>query len=720
MTKVLEYVELETRPWVDDQSPPADDIVWRFTMPTEFTPKDIDAIPSVRSVSFTPATISLGENLGTRASLTITFQDHKHIFNGEPFDQGTFFAKWRGRYLTRFRGRPVRWIRGVLGQSLAEMETWHFVAESVSGPTPDGAYTLVAQDILKLADDDRALAPRPTRGFLVAPIDTDDTAATMGPTGIGNIDYSASGFVAIAGKEVASFTRSGDALTITRALAVPGTTYETEVVEHDAGARVQQCLAYLADDPADIIYDLLTTFGGVDPSYIDLAAWQTETATYLQTLYTGFITEPTGVNKLVSELIEQASLAVWWDAIAQTVRLQVLRPVSTASAVFSEDKFLARSLKTQEQPGKRISEVLFYYGLREPLRPIDEDDNYRAIILTTDPTAGTEYGGVVTKTIKSRWVPFGAGQTATRASNNLLGRFRDPPRRVNFDTWRFAPDVPELGGGYQFGWTENTDKDGIPALAPIQVTRLNPSPEKYAVEAEEVLFTFFDQADLANRVITIPSNINNVNLREMHDTIYPPITEDDLSASPPVTVTCVIADGVIVGSTSTSLPAFDVGDWLIGFTPLLQLNGRIQGKGGNGASADTIAAGQAGGVALFSRHSIDVEYGASAEIWGGAGGGGMSIGSDAFGGGGGAGQLPGSGGSATGGFPGSPGTTDDGGDSGTPSSTAGDGGDPGQPGNTGAFGFVFTAGGAAGSAIDGVSFVNVVSGSADVRGATVN
>ena len=180
MTRVLDYVELDTRPWVDSDSPPAPDVTWRWTRPTEGAPKAIEAIPSIVGISLTPATISLGENLGQRATLTVTFRDHRHIFDGEPFDRGTFWGKWRARYGLRVRGEPLRWIRGVAGQSLAEMETWHFVVESVSGPTPDGTYTITAQDVLKLADDDRALAPRPSRGFLVSSIAAGDTAATGG------------------------------------------------------------------------------------------------------------------------------------------------------------------------------------------------------------------------------------------------------------------------------------------------------------------------------------------------------------------------------------------------------------------------------------------------------------------------------------------------------------------------------------------------------------
>jgi hypothetical protein len=411
------------------------------------------------------------------------------------------------------------------------------------------------------------------------------------------------------------------------------------------------------------------------------------------------------------------------------MRLQVLRAVPTTAAEFDENKFLKGSLRTQDQPGKRISEVLVYYGLREPLKPIDEDDNYRAALLTPDLDAATEYNGVVTKTIKSRWIPFGGSQVAERLSNILLGRYRDPPRRLNFDTWRVAQDVPQLGQGYQLGWTENQDSSGNPVLAPIQITRLSPMPERYSLEAEEVLFTFYESGGpggLADRVIVISSNINNVNLRDMHDSIYPEVTVDDVSASPPVTLTVVINDNVIVGSTNTGNPAFIVGDssdWPVGFQITLQINGRIQGRGGEGAGEEGgFSNGQDGGAALHARFPVDVEYGANAEIWGGGGGGSASdyVGGIEYGGGGGAGQLPGAGGTSEDGN-GAPGTTEAGGLGADPDASYGDGGGPGQDGQPGGTSFGSPEpGGSAGAAVDGISFVTVTSGSADVRGATIN
>ena len=93
----------------------------------------------------------------------------------------------------------------------------------------------------------------------------------------------------------------------------------------------------------------------------------------------------------------------------------------------------------------------------------------------------------------------------------------------------------------------------------------------------------------------------------------------------------------------------------------------------------------------------------------------------ALGGGGGAGQLPGTGRASS--------TSDAAATRGTsrrsralqrlaaparrcPAFSGGAGGNPGQAGGS--------SGGAAGAAIDGVSFVNVVSGSADIRGAQIN
>lgn len=152
--KSICIVEVDVPDFADPS--PEVEVTYRFAKPTDYLPTEFNCIPSVAAISFTPSTISLGQNLGERATLTISFQDHRHIMNGEPFESGTFWGKWRARYGTRLRGRAVRWITGLEGQALEEMETRHFVIESTDGPDTAGVYRIVAKDILKLADNDRA------------------------------------------------------------------------------------------------------------------------------------------------------------------------------------------------------------------------------------------------------------------------------------------------------------------------------------------------------------------------------------------------------------------------------------------------------------------------------------------------------------------------------------------------------------------------------------
>ncbi len=270
--------------------------------------------------------------------------------------------------------------------------------------------------------------------------------------------------------------------------------------------------------------------------------------------------------------------------------------------------------------------------------------------------------------------------------------------------------------------------DGSEVTAPIQVTRLDPQPDRFDLEAEEMLYDSALLANVTDRTIIIDSNVNNFNLRTTHDSLYPEVTGTE---SPEVTLTCIVQPGVIVGSDDADDPAFDVGNWPMGFTPLIIVQGRIEGAGGRGGAgtATGTGSGEDGGTALYTRHAVNVND-TEGEIWGGGGGGAggaNAFGSDsADGGGGGAGQVPGAGGPGIGsGVAGDPGTTEAGGDGGFEAGglelPAGDGGDPGEAGTEDAADPSFNSPGAAGNAVDGVSFVTFTgSPEGDRRGGEVN
>lgn len=475
MTKLLTYVEID----VPSFSPTSPETIqtFRFAMPADYLPNTIDAIPSISSVSFDPALISLGESLGQRASLKVSFRDHKHIFSGEPYDRGSFWGKWRGRYGTRLRGRNIRLIRGVLGQAIGEMETRHYIVESVEGPTPDAVYTILAQDVLKLADDDRAQAPVISKGSLAGSIDAVTTSAALSPAGIGNLEYPAAGYVCISGKEVCAFTRGGDTLTITRG------EFGSIAQPHDARDRVQLVIRYDGDDVADVLYDLLTNYAGVPASYIDLSEWRAETAANLGVIYAATLTEATSVRTLINELIQQSAIALWWDDLARKVRLRVLREISTDADIFGEDRILAGSLRVKEQPGKRIRQIWTYYGQRDPTDGGAKEDGYRAALATVDLTAEEAYGAPAVTKVQCRWIE--TLSAAERLNQIQLSRHRDPPR--NFQFALAFDEIVALAGGYQISWWANQDETGAQTPAKIQVTKITRLPDRIEIEAEEML-----------------------------------------------------------------------------------------------------------------------------------------------------------------------------------------------------------------------------------------
>lgn len=724
----------------------ASTVTLRFVGDAGYRPLDIEALPLLRGVSFNPAVLRPGVDLGDRATLTVTLADVPHGDAGpgfdpyqttrgyDPYGQGTLFGRFRARqpYL---RDAEMRWYQGYVGQALADMECRTSVVRATDGPSVDGVYTVTGIDPLAMLNGDRAQAPAVNTGRLNADITNVATSATLTPAGIGNTEYAASGYVAMGG-EVAGFTRADDTLTLTVRGAL-GTVAEA----HSATDRVQQVLRYAAADPADIIRDLMVTYAGVPAGYIPLAEWQAETAAYLRRNYTGTIGEPLPVAQLVAELMAEAGLSVWWDDLAAQLRLRVLRALPEDAQQFDATNMLDGTFGRQEQPDSRVSQVRVFYGRANPLTNSDQSDNYRQVRVVVDLDNEANYGSAAIREVWSRWIPAGGSTAAQRVGDLLIGRYGTPPRRFTFAVMRdsVSPN-PRLGNLHSLAWRTEQNADGSEETVPVQIVRLNASLTRFDLEAEEMRYESLDSGDLDNRVITIDFDMQDANLRTLHDAQYPAPVGGE-------TVTLIIAAGVVVGSSSASVPALDIGSWPGGVTINVIVAGTLQGKGGDGGdgadgAGDIVGeAGEAGGTALYTREAISLtdEDGA---IWGGGGGGGgggtgkTNNDHKGGGGGGGRGDTPGTGGVGPGaGGEGTAGTRDAAG-SGGPGHTAtgffaspttdyvragGNGGDAGAAGSNGYSGALAGgSGGAAGKAIDGVSYVTTVGPAGDRRGGQVN
>jgi hypothetical protein len=547
--------------------------------------------------------------------------------------------------------------------------------------------------------------------------------------------------------------------------------FNTQAIAHEADERVQVALNYDGVDAALILGDLIETYGGMDASQIPIEDWQTETDAFLNAVYTATITEPTAVKQLLSELIEQVGLIVWWSDDPAQVNIQVLRAVASTADTIDENVILKDTLEFEDQPEKRVSQVWTWFGQRDPTRPLDEESNYRSAAVTVDSETASQEATPAIKKIYSRWIPLGGETAAEHLNDVILARYRIAPRTFTFKLltgggFQAAPAI-----GYRLSAGPLQDVLGAADVIPIQVKSVKSHPEGETITAEE-FESGIPVGSLTEDVVTFSTSENNINLEEIHDQNFPVAESGD-------SVICYIYSNVIIGSTSTSVPAFEVGNFAAGVSVIVINNGRIEGCGGDAGNGggggarigggpgtsteegDNGQAGDDGGTAFYTRRTVSV---VANEIWGGGGGGGGGGGAGYLtaspgvdtggggGGGGGGGRLGGDeGGGASGGSGGDDGHdghdgedgSGGGGGSGGDSTGAsggggngGDGGDPGQDGNDGQEGDGNRGGnggngGDAGTAVDGDSFVTYGSwdgttftggatGDEDIRGPEVN
>lgn len=684
---------------------------FRFASPTADLPVSIDARPNIKSISVRAQEVHPGESLGTRESVTVTFENHRDSDAGydpyisdrsfNPYNRGTHWGKFIARW-PNLQGYPLRVIRGALGQSIDEMETRHYYIESSTGPDINGRFSLTAKDALKFLDGKKAQAPVPSNGRLLNAITDTSGSLTLTPSGIGDEEYPSSGLASI-GDEVVEFTRSGDSVTLTSRGA-----RGTQADEHDEDETFQLALVYTSQDPATIIDSLIFDYTDTPSEYRDAALWLSETEAYYGRLLSAEIAKPTPVRDLVSELIEQVGLVMYTDLVAQKIRLRVLRHGITALAV-NDDNHLASSLRFKQDEEKRVNAVYTYYALKNPLEDLDEHKNYSAIVALydDDQVKALEDLPLSIRTIRSRWITILNRPAAEQINQSIIGRYGDTPGMCSFR----LPFNRSVGLGDTITLQSRIFEDATGSEKSAQsaiITSINRREADYEVEAQLFNFRKTDSAPGSGvRTILIDASTTDLNLRTVHDSIYSEVNSGD-------TIEVIIASGVIVGASNYTNIAFDVGSWPAGVTITITNNGRIQGAGGGGGlytksiEFEVSRAGQSGGDAFYSRYAVSIDN-SSGEIWGGGGGGGVTgSGSGPAYGGGGAGYAPGSGGGTA--------TTEAGGSGSTVNGAVGHpGGDPGQAGTNGAT----ENGGAAGNAVDGNSYVTWTS-AGDIRGNQVN
>jgi len=597
-------------------------------------PVGLDAIPCLTGINITPAVIDAGKGLGLRASCEITLRDFPHsdiridpYVDGRtyiPINQGSFFGKLKARN-PYYNGRVMRVYSGYLEDDgsfdISNFEKRTYFLDGFDGIDANGIVKITAKDILKLAGDDRSVCPKPSIGKINADITNSATTATLTPTGVGALDYPASGYIRI-GSEVCSFTRSSDVLTIVRGLK--GTT----AVAHNLGDTVQLCKEYVGQTVQDIVYDLLVNFCGVDASYINMTDWDAEQAAYLTRLYSALLTAPTGVSKLLTELCEQVGILLFWDEVNEELILKSVRPNSVSETVTdltADYHLLADSLKLKDLNDERVNETWIYYGLIDFTKNLEEESNYKLLYVGANVSdqSTNKNRDIRIKKIFSRWITETASSAATELAQKYLERYALAPIEANFNldakdgSLALADFVRINSRQYQDFYGQNLD-------LLMQITK-----RKEALVGTTWAFTArqfaFSSNSNPNRVVDISVDTLDLDLKAAHDLLYSPASSGDI-------VVVTIKAGVLVTASAASLYALtNPSTWAAGVIVRLVIESGaiVAGRGGDGGDGgivfgSTVAptVGDDGGNSILAAYAISIDNGGI--ISGGSGGGGGS------------------------------------------------------------------------------------------------
>jgi hypothetical protein len=423
---LLRFVAPNANRWIDS--------------PTAFQPST--AFPALEAVSTAPTVLNVAAGnddispLGMRAVAQVQIKDFPYNDVGldpyladrsyDPLARGSFWSKWLARnpYHT---GMVLRIYDGYFGDALGDMIKREYSIEKIDASRD--AVQITAKDILRRITDNNISAPPLSNGALATAIN--NSVTTFQVAGADIADYPTSGWVRINSEIISYTSRSvvGGNIEFTGGARAQLNTVASGHAQFD---RVQRVLAYEGVGFQDIIYDLLTVWGGIPASYIDKTAWDAEKLEWRDLFnFTAYLSDPVPIDRLVGEICQQAQANIWWDERVQEIILRAQRPNFLPATLSQDDNIIADSFVVEEVAKDRASQVYVYYGLRNPTLPVNDKFSYANAEAIIDVDKERQYGEPAVKEIFCRWV--NTSVIALSMGTAYIRRFRDVRRHITFN-----------------------------------------------------------------------------------------------------------------------------------------------------------------------------------------------------------------------------------------------------------------------------------------------
>jgi hypothetical protein len=617
---------------------------YRFCSEKSPQPLGLEAIPIVSKVEVASGIIDPNGGLGIRSNVNITMTDLPGSDIGidpypltrsyDPYERGLYGTKLRARN-PNYQYRPLRALSGYLNEDQTfqanNFKTRFYVIDSLDAS--GGMIKIKGKDPLKLATMNKAQVPKPNSGQLTGVLLSSSTSFGVA-TGDG-AQYAASGWLVI-DREVMSFTRSTDTFTVVRGQ------YNTAATGHSNDATVQQCYVQTGVNVDIIVADLLLNFCGIDPAFIDLPSWASESNIFLNENMNGIITKPTDVFKELKLLAKSAPHYLWWDEISAKIRFTALKAPPLDANLISEDLILENKFKVSDSVEKRVSTVFINFGQLDPTLKLDEENNYQISYVRTDVDSIAKYGSDLVEKINTRWIGTSGKSAAIKIATLIGRRFANIPREA---TWQLDPRYRlGLGGSAAVNHRDMVDFTGLSKNVIFQILDEKENENSYTYSGLEFAYgrEILGDSEVGTDTVFISINEQNVNAADKYIEQIGAITGD-------IVVRFIVDANVVVGSSSTGTYGFDLGNWgaatSVDITLELSSGALIIGRGGNGA--DVSGTPTNGGPAINLTENITL-INNSRIGGGGAGGDWVSDGAQAkAAGGGGAGSINGLAGTGT-------------------------------------------------------------------------
>lgn len=395
--------------------------------------------PCITGITMAPTKIDLQGGIGQRASVSIQVAD---FTDGDtltdpyyatraytPKERGSFWPKLLARW-PHYVGRSIDVYTCFSSDPLSlanDCRQRRYIIEAIASPDARGMVTITAKDPMRLADAARTSIPALGNATLNAAL----AAGTSGSVSIaldGDVTPYPTSSHAVINDEVILYIRSGATITyIERGL------YDTAAAAHSAGDEVRHALV-LSGTVNAVLYGLLFNYAGIDTAYYDSAQWTYEGQWWASYSISALIHEGTSVADLVSEICRDNLAAVYWDEVAQKIKLLSIVPRSINSQgtpLTETDHLLANSLTLKSDPDQRVSQVWLFYSPKRILEDTEEKNSARASVqinaLAEDPLA---YGDTRIRRWASRWIQTEGHALAT--ASRVLNRFPEPAQIASF------------------------------------------------------------------------------------------------------------------------------------------------------------------------------------------------------------------------------------------------------------------------------------------------